>query len=76
MKKRKQIKVNGVKYWLHMYPTKSRSNYNHMICVNEVGDKSPICGITVKETDRLEDFEDWAKREVLRYINNETPLPF
>ena len=59
-----------------MYPTKSRSNYNHMICVNEVGDKNPIWGTSIKETDHLEDFENLAKRAVLEYINNEIPLPF
>lgn len=70
MKKKRQIKVDDKLYWLHCYPTDSRSNYNHMVCVNEVGDLMPISGTTMKETDKLESFVDWAKQSIREYKDN------
>lgn len=69
MKKRRQIKVNDELYWLHCYPIGSNSNYNHMVCVNKVGDLMPIAGMSMKGTDTLEQHKGWAKDKINEYLN-------
>lgn len=74
MKKRRQIKVDKKLYWLHCYPNGSNSNYNHMVCVQEVGELMPIAGTTMKETETLESYKDWGKKQINEYLNGSSSL--
>jgi hypothetical protein len=71
MKKRRQIKVGSQLYWLHCYPNGSDSNYNHAVCVQEVGELMPIAGTTMKQTDKLERFIPWGKESINQYLESE-----
>lgn len=45
------IAIDGVKYTIKTEKTQSKSNYNTFLSVFKDGDKNPIWGTTIKDTD-------------------------